>query len=435
VAKFRWPWSKVGDNGYFSANGTGAATDPYLIDIVRKDSKGVEVVQLNSAFGEQAVVEYSPQWQQSFEYTVDNTDLNTNILVAGGTITQATAMAVIASSTTSASQATLKSTHHARYKAGFGGMARFSAVFSTPVATAHMYAGLADEVGTTAEFINGLMIGYNGTNWAVARYQNDVAFEIAQSSWDDPLDGTGKSGVTIDFTKLNIFYIQFQYLGAGAIYFWTEHPETGVPFRFHTIPYANLYTTPSTYNPNYHMTFHADNKATTSNVSVSTASYGYFIEGKTELVEFHQPQNTTGTVVATGVTLEVALFTIRNKATYAGKVNYIDILLERYSASIEAGAANNLGTVRIVKNATLGGTPEWNDINTTNSVVEIDVLATTVAGGKELLSIDLAGKNDSDKENLIPYKIVIHPLETVTFTGSSAAVAEMRDSLLWKELF
>ena len=54
-------------------------------------------------------------------------------------------------------------------------------------------------------------------------------------------------------------YIQFQYLGAGPMYFWTEDPDTGVPFRFHTIGYANANTTPSTYNPNYHMTFYVDN--------------------------------------------------------------------------------------------------------------------------------------------------------------------------------
>lgn len=62
---------------------------------VRYDSKGVEVVQLNSAFGEQVVAQLHPQWQQSFEYTVSNTTLNENTVTGTGTIAQADAMAVV----------------------------------------------------------------------------------------------------------------------------------------------------------------------------------------------------------------------------------------------------------------------------------------------------------------------------------------------------
>lgn len=401
----------------------------------RYDSKGVEVIQLNSAFGEQVMVQLSPQWQQSFEYTVDNTALNENITSGSATVTQASAMAVVSTGTTTGSESRLKSTHHARYKAGFGGMARFSTLFSTPVAGTFQYAGLMDEHGSTAEFINGYAIGFNGTSATVSRFQNDVLFEVVQSAWDDPLDGSGESGVTLDFTKLNVFYIQFQYLGAGAIYFWTEHPATGVPFRFHTMQYGNSNTVPSTFNPNYHMTFYADNGATTSNMVVKSASYGYFIEGATELVEFHQPQFTTGTVEKTGVTTEVAIVSIRNKASYAGKTNYIDIVIERFGASIEASSVNNLGTVRVVKNATLGGTPVWNNINTTDSVMEFDTNATTVTGGTELTNYPLAGKNDKVVENVIPYKIIVHPEDMITLTGSSEASAVIRASALWKELF
>jgi len=170
------------------------------------NSSGVEEVFLNSAFSEQMVVAPSPQWQQSFEYTVDNTDLNENIVVNSGTVTQATAMAIIASGTTTGSEARLKSTHHARYKAGLGGVARFSAMYSTPVAGTYQYAGLVDEhSGVGAEFLNGYAVGFNGTEATVARFQDDTLFEVLQEDWDDPLDGSGRSKVELDFTKLNVF--------------------------------------------------------------------------------------------------------------------------------------------------------------------------------------------------------------------------------------
>jgi len=117
---------------------------------------------------------------------------------------------------------------------------------------------------------------------------------------------------------------------------------------------------------------------------LKSSSYAYFIEGKTKYQELHQPIQTTGEIEKTSVTTEVAVFTIRNKSTYASKTNYIDILIESVSASIESSGANNLGSIRLVRNATLGGTPSYTDINTNNSVVDYDTAGTTVTGGVEL---------------------------------------------------
>jgi len=200
-----------------------------------------------------------------------------------------------------------------------------------------------------------------------------------------------------------------------------------------TIRIAN--TVPSTYNPNYHHTIWAANKGTTSDIVVQAASYAFFVEGKTHLKELHQPQFSSGVQQATTVTTETAIFTIRNKSTYASKTNFIDVLLEQLTASIEASSANNLGSVRIVKNATLGGTPSYSDINTTDSVVDIDTSGTTVTGGKELVAFPLAGKNDKEIINLVDFLIVLNPGDTLTVAGTSANSATMPATLLWKELF
>ena len=104
-------------------------------------------------------------------------------------------------------------------------------------------------------------------------------------------------------------------------------------------------------------------------------------------------------------------------------------------ASIEASAANNLGSVRIVVNATLGGTPSFSDISTTDSVVEIDTSATTVTDGKTIMILELAGKNDSKVLGVADIELVIAPGETITFEGTSANSATFRANNLWKELF
>lgn len=388
-----------------------------------------------TAFGDLRVAELSPIFQGSFEYTVDNTDLNSNTVAADGTVTQASAMAVVGTSTTTASTALFQTKQHAKYRAGFGGLSRFTALFTAGVAATEQYIGLADEVGSSAAFKNGFMVGYDGTTFGFHRFQNDSKITVAQASWDDPLDGSGASGMTLDQTKVNVFFIQFQYLGVGAIKLWIEDDSTGDMVLVHTVLYSNLNTEPSVHNPNFLHTMWVANKATTSDIVMKSASYGFFVEGKSSLIELHQPENASGIKEKTTVTTEVAIFTIRNKATYASKTNFIDILLLGTSGSIEASSANNLGEIRIVKNATLGGTPSYSDINTSDSVIEIDTAGTTVTGGKDIGGEPLAGKNDKIRVNLVPLRIILNPGDTVTIAGSSANSATIDASLVWRELF
>lgn len=388
-----------------------------------------------SAFGDLRVAELSPIFQGSFEYTVDNTDLNTNTLEAGGTVTQAEAMCLVGTSTTTASTALFQSKQHARYRSGLGGLQRFTALFTSPVVGTEQFIGVADEIGSSAAFKNGFMVGYDGITFGFHRFQNDSLTTITQANWDDPLDGNGNSNMILDQTKLNVFFIQFQYLGAGAIRLFIEDDDTGNMVLVHTIDYANLNTTPSVHNPNFFHTMWVNNGGTTSDIILKGSSYGYFIEGKTSLIELHQPENSSGIKEKTTVTTEAAIFTIRNKATYASKTNFIDILLLSVEGSIEASSANNLGNIRVVKNTTLGGTPSYADISTNNSVMEIDTAGTTLTGGKTIATGLLAGKNDKFDKPLIDIRVILNPNETLTVAGASANSATLDATILWRELF
>ena len=397
----------------------------------------VALEQPLTAFGDMRTIELRPQMQGSFEYTVDNTTLNENFVANTGSVTQSEAMAVVSTGTTTGSSARLESRQHAKYRPGLGGLLRFTALFTTPVADTDQLIGLMDDVGTTALFRNGYAIGFNGTGtFSVFRFQNDVMFEVAQADLDDSLDGTGLSGLNIDFTKLNVFAINFQYLGAGAINFFIEDPDNGEFVKFHTIKYAGANTTPSVHNPNFHFQVYTDNQATTEDLVVKNASYAYFIEGQTFLSELHQPKVSTGIQTQTGVTTAQPIVTIRNKANYAGKVNYIDVNVLNISSAYEANNAANTGAVAFIKNATLGGTAaSWVDISATNSVIEYDVSSTTATGGTILIAIPLTGKNDKAVVDLSAYDIILNPEDTLTVVGTSTNNAEFNASILWRELF
>lgn len=388
-----------------------------------------------TAFGELVVGELHPQFQGSFEYTVSNTDLNGDESTGGGSVSQASGMAVVATSTTPGSTGHLDSKQHARYKAGIGGSMRFTALFTSPVANTEQYAGIPDTEGSSAAFMNGYLVGYDGVTFGFHRFQNDVKFTVAQAEWDDPMDGTGVSGMILDQTKLNVYSIQYQYLGAGAIRLFIESDTTGLFVLVHTVHYANKNIEPSVHNPNFHFALYVANKATSNNMIVKSSSYAYFVEGKTSFIELHQPENASGRKQKTLVTTETSIFTIRNKAIYASKTNFIDVLLLLASGSIEASSANNLGDIRVVKNATLGGSPSYSDINTTNSVIEFDVDGTTVTGGTELATGLLAGKNAERTVPLIDNRIILSPGDTLTLAGSSENSATIRAQASWRELF
>ncbi len=409
--------------------GTHSATANNPLKVKLSDQSG------KGAFGELLVANLHPLFQGSFEYTVDNTDLNENSTRNSGSVTQVSGMASVGTGITTDSTALFETKQHGRYRAGLGGVDRFTGLFGTPTAGTQQFIGLADGTSTTGTFSNGYMVGYDGTTFGFHRWQNSATTTVAQASWDDPLDGTGVSGMTIDQTKLNVFFIQYQYLGAGAIRLFVEDDDTGMPGLVHTIDYTNKNTEPSVHNPNFHHTMYVQNAATTSDITVRSSSYMYAVEGKTEFIELHRPVNSSSVREKTSVTGQTAIFTIRNRETYASKTNFIDVIMLKGSGSIEASSANNLGNIRIIKNGTLGGSPSYADINTNNSVIEIDVAGTTVSGGTIISASLMAGKNDKFNENLIDDKIILNPGDTLSVVGSSTNSAVMDGLLKWKELF
>ena len=60
---------------------------------------------------------------------------------------------------------------------------------------------------------------------------------IDRADWDDPMDGNGASGVTIDFSMTQIFAFDFEWLGTGRIrFYWVID---GMYVQFHAINNAN----------------------------------------------------------------------------------------------------------------------------------------------------------------------------------------------------
>jgi len=199
---------------------------------------------------------------------------------------------------------------------------------------------------------------------------------VPQSSWNgDTLDGTGASGVTADWTKGNVFQINIQYLGFGAISFKIETAATGNNATWvtvHTLRLPNTLTAPNFTNPSFPFTMAAYSAGSTSNVTVSTASYAGFIEGAKVLQGNRFSYFNQLTTV--GATNLQALFTVMNTRFYAGKANQSVINLISVS-----GAIKHTSPViyYLIKGGTLAGNPSFTQL-AANSCSVYDTAATTV---------------------------------------------------------
>jgi hypothetical protein len=58
---------------------------------------------------------------------------------------------------------------------------------------------------------------YRGTTISNAIVSKTVDTKVPQSSWSDPLDGTGPSGYNLDLTRMQMWYIDYSWYGAGFI--------------------------------------------------------------------------------------------------------------------------------------------------------------------------------------------------------------------------
>ncbi len=253
---------------------------------------------------------------------------------------------------------------------------------------------------------------------------------MPQTSWNiDPMDGTGSSGMTLDPTKLNVYAIQFQYLGAGAIEFLVEDDNTGLFSMVHRIEYANKNIKPSLQNPTLPLHMMSKNTTNTTNLTVKSGSMGGFIQGKESDVGLLKGSDN----VKIGVgTVQTNILTVKNNFVYQSKENRTKVRIDGINLSSDG---TKLATMRVTKNAVLGGTPAFSDIDSDTSVISTDTAGTTVTNGVELLAVQL-GKADSKELPLKQFKIDLLPGETLTISGAvTSSTSDLGASIHWRELF
>ena len=151
----------------------------------------------------------------------------------------------------------------------------------------------------------------------------------------DKLDGTGYSGVTIDPSKLNVYQINFRWLGAGEIRYAIENPTNGDMMFFHHEHYTNRNEFPHLDNPSMKIGYVAANlgSPTSGVVTCTGSSFLGAVEGIIERIRlpYSVTVNRTDSMLSNNL---YHVSSLKNKLVYQNKINTRDLIVSRLTASV-----------------------------------------------------------------------------------------------------
>jgi hypothetical protein len=305
-------------------------------------------------------------------------------------------------------------------------------------------AGLRQRVGYYGA-ANGIYFERDGsTNYMVERSSVTGVLtntRVAQADWNqDPMDGTGPSGLTLDSSKSQILYMDIEWLGLGTVR--TGFIINGAFVPCHNFDHANLTTTTYITTASLPLRYEMTNTAATTGASTLKQVCSTVIsEGGYEL---RGAQLSAGNTITSPKTLTTAgtfypVVSIRLKTT---RLDAIAIL----TAISILGITNNANYKWevVAQGTTTGGT--WVSAGT-NSGVEYNITGTAFSstGGRILATGFFQGSNQGSnsvdilKEALFASQLERNPFTPTAYELTLACTAasngdQVLGSLDWEEI-
>ena len=240
---------------------------------------------------------------------------------------------------------------------------------------------------------NGVFLQRNGAelSFIVRTYTSGSPSDtrkVAQSSWNgDKLDGSGASGITLDTTKAQIMFVDFEWLGVGSVR--VGFVIDGQYITAHTFDNANEVTSVYMQTATLPLRLEIENTAATaSSSSMKQICSTVISEGGYEQTSIEQVARRTTTLTGIGTSF-VPLVSIRLASDSLGAV-----ILPKQIRVLPI--ANGEYEVALIRNATL--TSASYDTTTFPSV-DFDVSATAMSGGDIVLNEYATASNQSGAQS------------------------------------
>jgi len=248
----------------------------------------------------------------------------------------------------------------------------------------------------------------------------------------DTLDGNGPSKVTIDPTKLNVFQINFRWLGAGEIRYAIENPINGDMIYFHHEHYSNRNVDVHIDNPSLKIGYVAASLGGTgTDVVVEGGSMMGAIEGVITTTKFPTATFRESTTNLTANTWYHVL-TVSNNLVFRGKINTREILLKNINSAF---SGTGPVTVALLLNATgLATTREFVSLNEYSSVSSSNTTSVVTLGDQRLMYIFDVEAGGSGSQVLEDLRIAIPPSNQLSvLIRSPQQITRNAISMSWVE--
>ena len=196
-----------------------------------------------------------------------------------------------------------------------------------------------------------------------------------QASWSEDDRLSGDTQDILDPTKGNVYQIQGG-MGFDGVAFYVKDSKTTDFIKVHIIQYGNQNTTPLTTNPTYRAGWLVRSLGSTTNLTVQGDSAAIYNEGRIERVA--QPLSDENNQLAVGL-VQTNVIAFRNRSTFAGKVNRIEVFPNLFTAATEA---NKAAVFQLIINPTFTGDEDWSYFDKDTSITEIMTDALSLVGGR-----------------------------------------------------
>jgi len=210
---------------------------------------------------------------------------------------------------------------------------------------------------------------------------------VEQSNWNgDKLDGTGPSGITLDVTKLAIWGIDFEWLGAGTIRYW--YLIDGMAILIHSQHHANKSDVVYMSTPVLPIRYSIENDGTGPASTFDQICSTCISEGGENPIASLRYVSTNGTaLVASPIGSVYAALGIRlNSATLSSVLEIVNVAI--------IGLTNDSYEWKIILNPTVAGTFTYNPFAGTVIDVARGVTANTVTGGSDITGGWISAQGD-----------------------------------------
>lgn len=374
---------------FITLPGTGEKI--FVEDRASEKYQGVLVEALDGpsidAFGRWRVSSPVSLWTSEFQYNKHPLYFD-ETLATGGTATHlpnesAVSLAV---TTSSGSSAILQTFEYLRYQPGKSQVIAMTFVADSVQANTDMRIGYFDDD-------NGFFLELNGTTVNMVRRTKTsgsvVNNKVAQASWNiDAMDGNGPSGDTLDLTKGQILWIDFQWLSLGRVRMGFD--LEGKIHYVHEFLVANTLDVPVTTTGNLPVRWEIVNTAGAAGAKTLTAICStVFSEGGVDSELGHTFAGGNGGTLRTAIgTTPVPICSIRPATTLNSITNRVKWALE----NIEIWADDSMFWELVyaptsITAATFAVGP------VTHSATEVDIAGTAISGGVVIASGYVAASN------------------------------------------